>query len=225
MVRYRLDADGHTLHGTFSAERPAVLTVDPGDAVVFTTLDSGWSVGPWRGDPHGEQERRPAWTQGAGHALTGPVAIRGARPGDTLEVRVLEVQPGAYGTTFAGGGATAFNERYGLTAERAVLRRQLDAASGRGVDQYGHAVALRPFMGVLGMPPPESGEHSTIPPRRRGGNLDCRELVAGGTLYLPVPVAGGLFSASDGHAAQGDGEVSGTAIECSSTRPWTRCSP
>jgi acetamidase/formamidase len=65
----------------------------------------------------------------------------------------------------------------------------------------------------MGMPPPEPGVHSTIPPRRWGGNLDCKELVAGSTLYLPIPVDGALFSAGDGHAAQGDGEVSGTAIE------------
>jgi acetamidase/formamidase len=66
---------------------------------------------------------------------------------------------------------------------------------------------------VLGMPPAEPGVHSTIPPRRCGGNIDCKELVAGTTLYVPIPVDGARFSAGDGHAAQGDGEVSGTAIE------------
>lgn len=64
------------------------------------------------------------------------------------------------------------------------------------------------------MPPPEPGIHSTLPPRRFGGNIDCKELVAGATLFLPIPVAGALFSAGDGHAAQGDGEVSGSAVEC-----------
>jgi acetamidase/formamidase len=64
------------------------------------------------------------------------------------------------------------------------------------------------------MPPPEPGEHSTTPPRRWGGNIDCKELVAGTSLYLPIPVAGALLMAGDGHGAQGDGEVSGTAIEC-----------
>jgi acetamidase/formamidase len=214
MVRHRLDADGRTLHGTFSPDRAPVLTVDPGDSVVFTTLDSGWSIGPWRGDAHEGWERHPAWSQGDGHALTGPVAVRGVEPGDTLEVRVVDVRPGAYGTTFAGGRPTPYNERYRLTEESTVLRWTLDPAARLGVDQYGHVVALRPFMGVLGMPPPEPGEHSTIPPRRWGGNLDCRELVAGSTLFLPVPVADALFSVGDGHAAQGDGEVSGTAIEC-----------
>ena len=77
-------------------------------------------------------------------------------------------------------------------------------------------MTLRPFLGVLGMPPVGHGVHSTIPPRPQGGNIDCKELVAGTTLYLPIPVDGALFSAGDGHAAQGDGEVSGTAIECPS---------
>jgi len=73
---------------------------------------------------------------------------------------------------------------------------------------------VRPFLGVLGMPPVDHGVHSTGPPRRQGGNIDCAALVAGTTLFLPIPVDGALFSAGDGHARQGDGEVSGTAIEC-----------
>ncbi len=85
-------------------------------------------------------------------------------------------------------------------------------ASARNQD--GFVVPLRPFMGVMGMPPDEPGWHPSWPPRIWGGNLDCRELVAGSTLYLPIPVRGALFSVGDGHAAQGDGEVSGTAIEC-----------
>jgi acetamidase/formamidase len=75
-------------------------------------------------------------------------------------------------------------------------------------------VSLAPFLGVIGMPPPSPGIHSTGPPRKWGGNIDCKLLVAGSTLYLPIPVDGALLSAGDGHAAQGDGEVSGTAIEC-----------
>jgi len=78
----------------------------------------------------------------------------------------------------------------------------------------GFEVDIHPFMGVIGMPPAEPGVHSTIPPRSSGGNIDCRELVAGSILVLPVAVSGGLLSFGDGHAAQGDGEASGTAIEC-----------
>jgi acetamidase/formamidase len=83
-----------------------------------------------------------------------------------------------------------------------------------GTNQHGHTIALKPFMGVMGMPPDEAGFLSTAPPRYCGGNLDCKELVAGTTLYLPIAVHGGLFSVGDGHAVQGDGEVCVTAIEC-----------
>jgi acetamidase/formamidase len=83
-----------------------------------------------------------------------------------------------------------------------------------GRDQFGWAVPLRPFMGVMGMPPDEPGLHPTFPPRPWGGNIDCKELVAGSRLCLPIAVPGGLFSVGDGHAAQGDGEVCGNAMEC-----------
>src|SRR6185503_18144911 len=76
------------------------------------------------------------------------------------------------------------------------------------------SIHLNPFMGVMGVTPPEPGIHSTTPPRIWGGNIDCKELIAGATLYLPIAVEGALFSVGDGHAAQGDGEVCGTAIEC-----------
>jgi acetamidase/formamidase len=90
----------------------------------------------------------------------------------------------------------------------------LDAHAMIGRDQFGRTLALRPFMGVMGMPPDEPGRHPTDPPRFCGGNIDCKELVAGSTLYLPITVPEALFSVGDGHAVQGDGEVSGVAIEC-----------
>ena len=90
---------------------------------------------------------------------------------------------------------------------------ELDAEAGVGRDQAGRVVTLGPFLGVIGMPPAEPGVHSTGPPRASGGNIDCKELVAGTTLFLPIPVDGALLSAGDGHAAQGDGEVSQLAIE------------
>ena len=84
-----------------------------------------------------------------------------------------------------------------------------------GRNQQGQRVTLRPFMGVMGMPPDEPGRHTTTPPRVWGGNLDCKELVAGSTLYLPIPVAGGtVFGRRRARASQGDGEISVTAIEC-----------
>jgi len=90
----------------------------------------------------------------------------------------------------------------------------IDPAAGTATDQAGRKVTIRPFLGVMGNTPAAPGRHLTSPPRPVGGNLDCKELTEGSTLYLPVAVEGALFACGDGHARQGDGEVSGTAIEC-----------
>jgi acetamidase/formamidase len=210
--------DERTLHGHWDPARPPVLTVEPGTTVRIGTLDSGWSTGPYTGaatatDLAG-RPRHPAHDPAYGHALTGPVAVAGAQPGQVLAVRIDDVVPGTFGTTYCGLRSTALNERLGVTAAPVVHRWTLDPVAGIGRNQAGRSVALRPFLGVMGVPPAEPGQHPTTPPYWHGGNLDCRELVAGATLYLPVTVPGALLSVGDGHAAQGDGEVSGTAIEC-----------
>ena len=212
---HELPLERRTLHGHFSRDLPPVLTVEPGDTVRFSTLDSGWGLdAPLPPEPRRQFEPRDPELD-AGHALVGPIEVRGARAGQTLAVRIDDVRAGPYGYTQGGGLATALNERLGLAeGEGRVLVWQLDADAGVGRDQYGREVDLRPFPGVLGMPPPEPGVHPTRPPRIWGGNIDCKELVAGATLYLPIPVDGALFSAGDGHARQGDGEVSQFAIEC-----------
>ncbi|MGY1702852.1 acetamidase/formamidase family protein [Geodermatophilus sp. SYSU D00766] len=206
-----------TLHGWFDRDLPPALTVDPGTTVRFATLDSGWFVEPDTGGDVADRRRDPRYTPGDGHALTGPVEVRGARAGQVLEVGIGAVVPAAWGTGFAGLADTAWNALLGRL-EPTVHRWRIDAAAGTARNQHGHAVAVSPFLGVIGMPPAEPGRHSTIPPRRHGGNLDCRELVAGSTLYLPIPVDGALLSVGDAHAAQGDGEVSGAAIECGAER-------
>jgi acetamidase/formamidase len=132
----------------------------------------------------------------------------------TLAVHILDVVPGKWGFTTVGGWAHPVNDFLGTRDTGSFLLWDLDGEAMTGGDQYGHTVKLSPFMGVLGMPPAEPGMHSTVPPRITGGNLDCKELIAGSTLYLPIAVSGGLFSTGDGHARQGDGESSGTAIEC-----------
>jgi acetamidase/formamidase len=209
-----LEPDARTLHGHFSRELPPVLAVDPGETVRYRTLDAQWSAGPFTGGDFDKRPRVPEYEPDAGHALVGPVAVRGARPGTTLEVRIDAVVPASWGSCVAGGWPSPVNRRYGIEDAGVVHTWQLDATTMTGRNQHGHTVTLRPFLGVLGMPPDEPGRHSTTPPRPHGGNLDCKELVAGSTLYLPVPVEDALFSVGDGHAAQGDGEVSGTAIEC-----------
>jgi acetamidase/formamidase len=132
----------------------------------------------------------------------------------TLGIHVGDVRPGRWGFTAAGGWPHAINRHLDVADAGTYLLWTLDPDTMQGRDQYGHTVALRPFLGIMGMPPAAPGLHSTVPPRITGGNLDCKELVAGSTLYLPVAVAGGLFSVGDGHARQGDGEVAITAIEC-----------
>lgn len=205
-----------TLHGHFSRELPPALTIDPGDSVRFATLDAGWGLEGPRSDGSPRRTFEPRDPElDAGHALVGPFEVRGSRAGQTLAVRIDEIRAGPYGLTTAGGYSTPLNERLGVDdGETRLLSWELDPDAGTGRDQDGREVALRPFLGVLGMPPPEPGAHPTPPPRIWGGNIDCTELVVGTTLFLPIPVDGALFSAGDGHARQGDGEVSQLAIEC-----------
>jgi acetamidase/formamidase len=189
-VRHELPLDASVLHGHFSLELEPVLSVDPGDSVRFSTPNAGWDAG--RDQPF--ESRNPELD--TGHALAGPIEVRGARAGEVLSVRIDEVVPGPWGVTFGGPDHR--------------IDWELDGGVGRTA---GRSVRLAPFLGVLGMPPDEAGVHSTIPPRPCGGNIACKELVAGTTLYLPIPVDRARFSAGGGHATQGDGEVSGTAIE------------
>ena len=175
------------MKGFFSRDYEPAVTVDPGEPVAFSARNAGWK---W--DPVNPTDR----PEGAGHALEGPFEVRGAQAGQTLVVHIDEVTPRPWGETWAHGEGFVWS---------------LDGEWWRLGE---HRVRLAPFLGVIGMPPPEHGEHSTIPPRRWGGNIDCKELVAGTSLQLPIPVDGALVMAGDGHGAQGDGEVSGTAIEC-----------
>jgi acetamidase/formamidase len=213
---HEIPLERRTLHGHFSRDREPVVEVRPGDVIRFSTLDAGWGLEPPRVDGSERTRFSPLDPElDAGHALIGPVAVLGALAGQTLVVGIEEVRVGSYGLTVAGGWSTFLNDRLGVgEGESKVLAWELDADAAVGRDRDGREVALAPFLGVLGMPPPEPGIHPTGPPRAWGGNLDCKELVAGTTLFLPIPVDGALFSAGDGHARQGDGEVSSTAIEC-----------
>ena len=192
---HELPLERRTLHGYFSRELEPVIAVEPGDSVRVRTLSSDWR---WEADREFLEERDAAHLD-SGHALCGPIDVRGARSGQTLAVRIDELRPGPWGVTF--GDGVAFGWR-------------IDADAGTATNERGATVSLAPFLGVIGMPLDEPGIWSTVPPRRTGGNIDCRLLLAGTTLFLPIAVDGALLSVGDGHAAQGNGEVSGTAIEC-----------
>ncbi len=218
MARHEIPLERRTLHGHFSRDLEPVLTIEPGDSIGFSTLDAGWGLEPPKPEGRRRFEPRDADLD-AGHALIGPIEVRGARAGQTLAVRIDAVRVGTYGFTLGGGFSTPLNDRLGLSSgEERLLVWTLDADRGIGRDQEGREVDLCPFLGVLGMPPPEPGRHPTAPPRVWGGNIDCSELVPGTTLFLPIPVDGALFSAGDCHARQGDGEVSQLAIECPAAR-------
>ncbi len=140
--------------------------------------------------------------------VSGPVYVRGAGPGDTLAVELLEFEPPSWGWT-------AIIPGFGLLADEFPEPWLRISQVDDGVVRFSDRVELpfRPFPGTLGVAPAEPGPHSIVPPSRWGGNMDTKHLTTGTTLYLPVGVGGALFSLGDTHAAQGDGEVCGTAVE------------
>jgi acetamidase/formamidase len=144
--------------------------------------------------------------------ITGPIYVEGARPGDVLQVDIVDLQPGAFGfcANYPGSGLLPdeFPDPYvfiwDLTRPRAHYVK-------------GASVPIEPMCGIVGCTPAEPGIHDSIPPRRTGGNLDIKQIGVGSTVYLPVEVEGALFGIGDPHAAQGDGEVGGSGIEAPMT--------
>lgn len=154
------------------------------------------------------------------HVVTGPVAVEGAEPGDWLEVRCLDIAPRvAYGVNSARHGKGSLPEEYPLGGDDYygnLLRFDLERRVGLFPAGHGIEVPLKPFMGIVGVAPDTSEMVNSVPPDTYGGNLDVKHLMtAGSTVFYPVQVPGALLYTSDGHAAQGNGEVSLTAIETS----------
>ena len=143
------------------------------------------------------------------HALTGPIFVDAAEPGDVLQVNVLDVAHKGWGWTSVVSGLGFLKQRF---SEPFFFVWKLEGDVSKSIAPA--VVPLRPFCGVMGGAPAQDGEFRTRPPGIFGGNMDVRELCAGATLYLPVLNRGALFSAGDAHAAQGDGEVCINGIEC-----------
>ncbi len=196
----------HSHYGWDNSLTPR-LSIVPGESVEFETVDSS-----------GGQLGAEATLEDVGNLdfskvnpVSGPVQIDGAEPGDALKVTLLAFEP-------SGWGWTACIPGFGLLADQfpnpALVHWTYDpGALSPALYAPGGRVPLKPFCGTIGVAPAEAGLHSIVPPRRVGGNMDIRDISAGTELYLPVEVAGALFSVGDTHAAQGDGEVCGTAIE------------
>ena len=196
-----------------------MLTIDSGDTIIVRSLDAAGYLErqAFPGDV-GQPTMFPG--EFRGHCLNRPVAVRGAGPGDMLAVQIVSLTPDEWGWTSSPAVPDSpVMRRLGLAGvEQAWLLWEIDADALTATANGKYTRSLAPFLGVTGVAPAGPGAHSTVPPRTEaGGNIDCKELTAGSTLYLPVNVDGALLYLGDGHAAQGDGESCGTAIECAMT--------
>src|SRR3954449_2695329 len=212
----RLECTARTVHfGFYDAALAPVLEVDSGDEILVETVsaDPGDAVPPaWL--PPRIREIHERAERGTGpHILTGPIAVRGAKAGDVLAVDILEIrltQPYGYNIVSPMKGMFPGEQ----SAQRTTII-PIDLATGMAEVAPGVSIQTRPFFGQLGVAPPAAwGRLDSRPPNRHGGNIDNKELLPGTRLMLPIAVDGALFSVGDGHAAQGDGEVNQTAIEC-----------
>lgn len=207
--------DENVFTGYFDNSVPPVLTISSGDTVELATQmlnDDRLQPGLTLADLLKIREEYYN-RQRTSHTLTGPIYISGAAPGNVLEVRILELVPRPYAVNYilpeqCKAGTLPEDFPHGQIKDFV-----LDLPSMTTDFSPGITIPLRPFMGVMGVAPGKPGRHSTAPPDEFGGNIDCNELVAGTTLYLPVFVPGALFVTGDAHAAQGNGEVCLTALE------------
>jgi acetamidase/formamidase len=203
MTEHTLSAE--PTHSVWDRALPPRLRIEPGDEVAFECVDaSGGQVRPGM-----TTQEYLAIDRTRIHALTGPVWIEGAEPGDVLQVDVLATRHADWGWSSVVEGLGFLKERF---REAYLFHWQLEGELTRSLAPA--IVPVRPFLGVMGVARADDGAFRTRPPGPFGGNLDVRELCAGSKLYLPVFNHGALFSCGDGHAAQGDGEVCINGIEC-----------
>jgi len=192
-------------HSRWNRSLPPRLRISPEDTVHMECVDSsGAQVHPSMTLPE-----YLAIDRNRVHALTGPIFVEGAEPGDVLQIDVLEIAHKGWGWSSVVEGLGFLKQRF---SKPHFFVWQLDGAVSRSLSPA--VVPLRPFCGVMGVARDQDGEFRTRPPGPFGGNMDVRELSSGATLYLPVLNTGAIFSAGDAHAAQGDGEVCINGIEC-----------
>lgn len=221
--RHHLRATPESVHwGFIDAKLKPALTIASGDTVTIDCVSGNPEHIPAK--DFGAQVVLPEHLEihqrvqkGSGnHIYTGPIYVEGAQVGDVLEVRINDIQ------LRQDWGWNQFRPLVGTLPEdfpfTQVVHVRLDREKMLAIPPWGTPIPIRPFFGQLVVaPPPAYGRQNSKEPREYGGNLDCKELTAGSTIYLPVWTDGALFSTGDGHAAQGDGEVCGTAIETALT--------
>jgi acetamidase/formamidase len=205
-----------TVHtGFFDASIPPVLTVESGDTVKLSTMmlmDGQLRCGMTLEELMAKRQDYSKRKVGP-HTMTGPVYIKGAIPGDVLEVRIKKIVPIDCGVNYH---LSSWAKDRGLSGDMfsgQVKTLALDLENLDTVFAPGIRLPLKPFLGVMGVAPKVGEKKPAAVPDYFGGNMDNKELSAGATVYFPINVEGALFSCGDVHAAQGDGEVSGTAIE------------
>ncbi len=197
-------ADPAAIHHDWDATREPTLRVASGDTVELALLMAGHGQ-----VQEGDTYEGTAFDFDTLYNLLGPIHVEGARPGDTLRVDVLELRTGDWGWTAILPGMGLLPEDF---PEPWV--GTFDLRDPGWIDVAGIKVPQRPFLGTMGTHPDAPGPLSAFPPHAGGGNIDTRHLTQGSTLWLPVHLDGALFSCGDPHAAQGDGEVCVSALEC-----------
>ena len=211
-----LKATPQTVHtGFFDATIPPVLTINSGDTVSLSTMmlmDGQLRCGMTMEELFAKRQSYVDRKVGP-HTLTGPIFVKGAEPGDVLEIRIQRLVPASCGVTYHMPGKMNLGGLPEDFAAGQFKTLQLDLQKMETTFAPGIIIPLRPFLGVMGVAPKPGEKRPAAVPDYFGGNIDNKELVAGTTLYLPVNAPGALFSTGDAHAVQGDGEVSVTAIE------------
>ncbi len=203
---HRLSREARNIHNRWNRDLPPALAVDSGDTVVFETRNASDDQ-VVRGSTSADFARLD---RGRTHALTGPVFVRGAEPGDVLEVGIVDVQVEDWGYQMVAPGLGFLPEDF---AGPYIAPYSIDLAKGEVQFAPHVRLPLRPHPGIVGVAPAETGEFRTLAPGAFAGNVDVREFTPGSTVYIPVFAPGALFSTGDVHAAMGDGEVCVTGVE------------
>ncbi len=207
--------------GVYDANAAPILTIDSGDVVSFPDTWSHFLNEMQPGVPVDTLAKLRVDNPGRGpHSIIGPVAVRGAEPGDVLEIRYQRIQPYEWGAVFNNPGSLGTGLLPQDFAQGQIKYVDLDLQAMKGKFMPNITVPLKPFQGTLGVAPPDGyfaplspGVTSSVPPGPHAGNLDLSDLSEGSTLYVPVWKPGALIYTGDSHAVQGDGEISLTALE------------